>query len=50
MEEIDLCGVSVVSFFAGTAFSVPISNLSDILSATSETYVIVGAYEHIPVD
>ncbi|WP_292491232.1 glycosyltransferase [Methanoculleus sp. 10] len=47
MEEIDLCGVSVVSFFAGTAFSVPISNLSDILSATSETYVIVGAYEHI---
>ncbi|MDD4752959.1 MAG: glycosyltransferase [Desulfitobacteriaceae bacterium] len=47
MKENDSCGILVVSFPIGTAFSVPISNLSNILSATSETYVIIGTQEQI---
>ncbi len=42
MSEKDLYGISVVSFPICTAFSVPISNLSNILSVVSEIYVIIG--------
>jgi len=47
MNENDLCGISVVSFPIGTAFSTPISNLSNILSATNETHVIIGTHDRI---
>lgn len=47
MKENDLYGISVVSFPISTAFSVPISSLTNILSVTSETYVIIGTYNQI---
>lgn len=43
MNENDLCGISVVSYAVCRAFSIPVSNLLGILSATRETYVIIGA-------
>jgi len=44
MNENDLCGISVVSYAVGRAFSNPVSNLLNILSATyGDTYVIIGA-------
>jgi len=47
INDNDLCAISVVSFPIGTAFSVPISNLSRILSAIRETYVIAGTLGQI---
>lgn len=47
MDNNDLCAVSVVSFPINKAFSVPISNLSNILSATRKTYVITGTCDQI---
>ena len=47
MNENELCGVSVVSFPISGAFSVPISNLSSLLSATCDTYVIIGTHDQI---
>jgi Glycosyltransferase len=47
MNENDLRGISVVSFPIGKAFSIPISSMSNILSATCETYVIIGPHDQI---
>jgi len=47
MNGKDLRGISVVSFPISKAFSVPISNLLNILSATSETYAIIGTQDQI---
>jgi len=47
MNDIEQSGISIVSFPLGTAFSVPISNISNILSATGEVYVIIGTHDQI---
>lgn len=40
-------GVSIISYPLGTAFTVPISNLTSVLSAITETYVILGTCDPI---
>jgi len=42
MDENDLCGISVVSDAVGGAFCIPVSHLLNVLSATCETYAIIG--------
>lgn len=47
MSEDNPQGIAVVSFPIITAFTTPISNLSSIMSAISETFVILGTPDQI---